>query len=1027
MVKWTNSQHKAIYESGKNILVSAGAGSGKTAVLSTRTIEIIKKGININQLLILTFTRASAFEMKERIRKKLKEENLTKQLDLIDTSYITTFDSFSLSIVKRYHYLLNISQNIKISPDSYIKILNLKIIDEVFDEFYDLKDIDFLLLISDFCMKDDKDIRQVISRFYDELDKRIDVLGELNTINHKLNDETYYNDLKIQYLDVLKIKIADLRNLFVDLLNNSGSKVYQVIDNYYKELDDFDYHRIKEILKNIELPRKTNDCTENYSDIKKIISENISSILEFMHYDDLNGLVNEHHLTHKYIKPITKILQKVILRIDEEKKKQSLYTFNDIARLAIKLVSNNEIVRNELQNEFYEIMIDEYQDTSDIQEEFIKKISNNNVYSVGDIKQSIYRFRNANPNIFKEKYDSFGLEIGGIKIDLLDNFRSRKEVLSSINTIFNRIMTDKLGGANYQASHQMIYGNKNYDQNFDEKIDYNIEVLDISKRSDEFKRNEIEIFTIANDIKKKIDDKVKVFDGKLREAKLSDFAILIDKSSDFDLYKMIFEYVGIPLQVFKDESITASFDFKVLLNLFKFIYKISINEYDNTINYLYASIARSFLFKINDNEIFLNITNKSIYNTNIFIKCKEIARSLHNYSIYEFVNIVIDNFNYYDLIIKIGGIEGAIKRVEYLLNLAYELGSIGLTIGEYIDHLDKTFELGLDIPYKVSIGSDDAVKLMTIHASKGLEFSFCYFSGLNHKFNKSDIKQRFIYDPKLSIITPYYDNGIKEIFVKELYKFNFDFDEISEKIRLFYVALTRAKEKIILVDEVDLDDIKDISLLKINSFHDILKNFYDKFKVTKIDTSSLYKLSNSYQIKHIKNYKNSIPEGDKFTVQSNNYTYELVSELSKYSKNISKVITKDEFEKMELGTKLHNILELLDFKNNDINQYINNLDLEEKYKNVIIKFFTSKLLERRMEAIIYKEYEFYTNDSHGIIDLMMEYYDYIDIIDYKLKNIDDENYFNQLRGYRDYIVSVTKKKVNIYLYSLFDGIYQKID
>jgi len=173
-MKWTDSQHKAIYSSGSNILVSAGAGSGKTAVLSERTIEILKKGINVNKLLILTFTRASASEMKERIRKKIKENNLLEQLRLLDASYITTFDSFSLSVARRYAYLHNISNNINISSDSLVKEVLIKTIDEVIDNYYELNNLEFNELISSFCIKDDRLIRDMITRLYYEVDKMVD-------------------------------------------------------------------------------------------------------------------------------------------------------------------------------------------------------------------------------------------------------------------------------------------------------------------------------------------------------------------------------------------------------------------------------------------------------------------------------------------------------------------------------------------------------------------------------------------------------------------------------------------------------------------------------------------------------------------------------------------------------------------------------------------------------------------------------------------------------------------------------------
>ena len=228
-------------------------------------------------------------------------------------------------------------------------------------------------------------------------------------------------------------------------------------------------------------------------------------------------------------------------KLNKYKETNNMYEFTDIAILAINLVENNPEVKKELMSRFNEILLDEYQDTSDLQEKFISCISNNNVYMVGDIKQSIYRFRNANPYIFKNKYDAYSLSNGGIKIDLMKNFRSRREVLENINEIFNHIMDDKIGGAEYQNGHQMIFGNTTYEENGKTDNNYNFEFYNYTyDKNGKFKREEIEIFLIAKDIKEKVNSNYQVYDkdkGILRNITYNDFVILMDRSKNFSLYK----------------------------------------------------------------------------------------------------------------------------------------------------------------------------------------------------------------------------------------------------------------------------------------------------------------------------------------------------------------------------------------------------------------------------------------------------------------------------------------------------------
>ena len=609
MPSWTKEQSLAINEEGNNIIVSAGAGSGKTAVLSERVIRKLKGGVHINELLLLTFTKAAAAEMKQRIRKKIaKEESLLPELDMIDASYITTFDSFALSVVKKYHYLLNISPNVNIIDEAVITIKKEEIMDKIFENKYLNNDKLFLHLIDDFCVKDDKNIQKEILAISNKLDMLPNKREYLtNYIEENFKDTKIEEDIN-KYLELIKKERDKIEGICNELSSYFDSdymnKLYESLNNL---LNADSYDEIKASI-NVSMPRIPKGTSDEGKKVKEKLSDIIKNLGKMCVYENVEYIKKTILLTKDYVRAIIDIILEFDNEINKFKFDNDAYEFNDIALLSIKLVREFPEVREEIKNSFNEIMIDEYQDTNDLQEEFISYISNKNVYMVGDIKQSIYRFRNANPNIFKTKYDNYSLNNGGIKIDLNKNFRSRKEVLENVNLMFNLIMSDLIGGADYISTHQMVFGNNTYINEGNTNQNYNIDILEYDYDKDSgFTMEEIECFIIADDIKKKVESHYQVFDKDeliLRDIKYSDFAILIDRSSTFDLFKKIFEYKQIPLNILKEEKMNNDKDVYVLNNLLKFIIKIANREYDTTFKYLFVSLMRSFIINETDNNIF---------------------------------------------------------------------------------------------------------------------------------------------------------------------------------------------------------------------------------------------------------------------------------------------------------------------------------------------------------------------------------------------------------------------------------------
>lgn len=1041
MPRWTEEQQQAIDLEGSNILVSAGAGSGKTAVLSERTLRKVKSGVNIDQILILTFTKAAAYEMMLRIRDKISKAGLLEQLNRIDKAYITTFDSFALSVVKKYHDRLNLAKNIAIVDENVISLLKKEVLDEVFEKFYKENSSCFEKLITDFCLRDDNEIKKYILDLNNKLDLKYDKEIYLDNYVSKYYDTDTIKARVNEYETLLKSNISKIESILRKLeIILDGDDYFKFYDQLEPLLNATNYDEIKNSL-DITLPRLPKNSGDEAKKLKDSLNKQIEVIEDMCIFDSTDDMINDYLSTKDYIVAIISIIKALDEKINIYKMNKNVFEFTDISKLAIRLVRDNEDIRLELKNYFNEIMIDEYQDTSDLQEQFIKLIENNNVYMVGDIKQSIYRFRNANPFIFKEKYDNYAKELGGRKIDLNKNFRSRGEVLANINQIFDDIMDDNFGGANYQESHRMVFGNSTYINEGKTDQDYNFDIYNYHIEKDsiykKYKTEEIEAFIIAKDIQDKINNNYQIFDKDtliLRKIRYSDFVVLMDRSSKFTLYKKIFEYMKIPLTILKDENIMDQNEVYLIRNILKLIECLENKDYDNTFKYSFISIARSYLFNYSDEDIFHTMTNNLYFDSEIIIKAKTILEMLPKLNLKELINCIVDTYDFNMKLINIGNVQMGISVLEYFKNLSESLQDIGYDYHKFIVYLDDIISSKKEIKIPVSVGDDNSCKIMTIHKSKGLEYPICYYSGLGASFNVSELKEKILYDNEYGIITPCFKNGYQDTFYKNLLKQKYYFEEIGEKIRLFYVALTRCKEKMIMIASLDENStdkdnyiVSDVIREQYRSFLDILKSIYEDVdsRIVDIQLDNI-PISNDYKILNVNKLPDNLSTDVKLNVSE--YTYEKqILTKEHFSKSVNSLIDKNTMNNMRFGTKIHKLFELVDFKNPEFDK----LAMTDYEKQCIIKFLSQPLLTNINSANIVKEYEFYTNidneEKHGIIDLILEYDDHIDIIDYKLKSINDINYVKQLDGYRKYIENKSRKKVDIYLYSIIDETMEKLN
>ncbi|MBQ3435967.1 MAG: UvrD-helicase domain-containing protein [Bacilli bacterium] len=997
MPKFTVDQQKAIDLEGKNIIVSASAGSGKTAVLTERVFRKIKSGISVDNLLVLTFTNKAAAEMKDRIRKKLEKEKLVEETEKIESASITTFDAYALELVKRYSDILNVSKDIEITDINIVNLYNKKILEEILDEYYEKKEKNFLDLIKKFCLKDDDNLKELILDIFNKLDLLYDKNAYLNKYLDVFYDDNFYSYVKEELENILLKKISYIRIL----LNRLQDNEVNFYDSFERLLASNNYEEIKRNI-DFSIPKSPNNSSEEVKSFRKELKLICDEIKEVVNEDFESTFVLEKDL----ISVLIDILKELSLRTKIFKDENNIYTFADIYKLSIKLVNDYEDIRDELKYKYNEILIDEYQDTSDLQELFISKIENNNIYVVGDVKQSIYKFRNANYHIFKEKYDSYKSADNSEVIDLNKNFRSRAEVLKSINDLFKYLMRKDISFLDYN-DHYMDFGFSNYNELKNENSNYDLEIYTYDE--ERASKEEQEIFIIANDIKEKMDREILIFDkeiGTLRKVKYSDFTILIDRATSFDTYKKVFEYLGIPLSLEKDYDLSLEDDIYIFKNIIKLLIMIKENNFDEEFKKAYLSVGRSFLFRYSDQQLFVDLTSNKYIESELYRKCLNLAKDLDSISAAEMFMQIIKEFNYEERLNYITNIKLFRKREKSIYELIEGLEEAGNTIYEIPDLLEELLD---DNNIKIALEKEniDAVRIMTIHKSKGLEFPICYFAGFYKKFNMRDLSKKILFNKELGIV--FSDNAILKYILKE----KETEAEIDEQIRLLYVALTRAREKMIIVMpkiEDYNDELTGFEKSHYNSFLSIIKSIYkylDKYIIPK-------KVELDTNYKYPKELMTNLEGKGKLNVQNFDIRNEQI-EKKKYSKE-STLLDEEVVKNMDFGTKVHQILEYIDFNN----PRIENMDIPGDIRSKVEKFINSDLIKVNKNSKFYQEYEFVDNDSLGIIDLMIENDKELIIVDYKLKNIEDEAYKKQLKGYKDVISKKTNKEIKTYLYSIYE-------
>ena len=1011
-MKYSDEQLQAIEHKEGNLLVSASAGSGKTAVLTERVYRILKDNVPENSLLVLTFTNYAALEMRDRIRQKLIDGGFDKIASNVDSVNFQTYDAFALGLVKKYRRLIGLTSDVKIVDQTLIELEKKKQIRAILDEKYDKEDKDVISLVNKYCLKSDDKIVNLILSIYADVDL-------------KFEDEKFLNEFVESFYEPNHVKelVDSIFKIFEDKLRESISKAkyisnvefVDILNEYLLKILDAHSFKDRCLAYKEAYPRLDKKYEPDFEDkrINSEIKDSLKLYAALFEYESIDEIYSRVLSLKKYASTIFNLVKELKDRLSKFKAKYSVYTFQDIFKLALKIVSLDE-VKAKLKKQFKYIMIDEYQDTSDLQELFVSLISNNNVFAVGDIKQSIYRFRNANPDLFQSKFDNYKLCRGGKLITLPSNYRSRKEVIEDNNALFKGLMTPYNSGLDYQKDHTMLFGNSSYEQDSDKDANYHTECLNFNrpKKEDNVSLAEYEARLIATDIVNRYNahTQVKAKDGGLRDIELSDFAILMYAKTNFKIYQKVFNEYGIPLYANYTQSIRDNNLTYALKNIIKLISMYRNDIFDKKFLHSFVSILRSFLIKEDDDRIDMLFSGNLKYEDfDLYNIIQNLSNDTLNDSLEDLTKKIFKTFDIYDKSILIGDIQTTKDLTNYFLKLSKEMDEMNYSLDDYSKYYDELDEYEIEPEYNGAPPSVDSVKLMTIHASKGLQFKYVYYAGLYKSF-KRDATGLLLFDDNYGLDLPNTDyssiNGVFHNFISSKAKKA----TILEQLRVFYVALTRAEEKAILLN------LTDYRKSEVSSF-DVANSYLDFYHLSNVNFGS-YELTPKKEKLNLVSYdekKVNISILDSYTFKDDKHII-LRASKSKSEDADNKALM--------LGNRYHYYLELIDFSTKDTS-FIKDVNDRKR----IDKFLSNPIFDKLENTKIAHEYAFYdeVNDIHGVIDLLIVHDDHIDIVDYKLSNVDDINYEKQVKTYKDYVSRISPNKdINLYILGILSGDVKKV-
>ena len=1016
----TKAQNAARLHGKGNILVSAGAGSGKTRVLTERVLRlVIEENVPLHRLLILTFTNAAAQSMKEKIRKALMSKGRHEDAALVDAAYIMTFDAFALALVKKYHIELGLNDDVAIYDDMLYQVQKKVILKQLFDDYYQAPTPDFLSLLKTFVIHEDETLMNFMLKVDQKADLHPDKERYFATYVSTHFSPTWVKENVHRLYEATRQTIQELAAMAENL---SDEKEVEVWRSQFKTLlEESTMDGLLTKIAPFSYPKsRANALDEDSKAIKEDIKREFNKLKLKVVMVPLGDLETKYMETEPFVKIIIGMLKTLNHRLDERKYATHRYPFADIAKMATQLMTKHG-KQAELQAMFDYIMVDEYQDTNDLQETFLSLLANDNLFMVGDVKQSIYRFRNANSQIFSNKLESYtsyedAKTPHNIYVAMNQNFRSRREVLSDINRMFSHLMQHGVGGVDYTADQALDFGQQLYDRHRVEEQDYHAEFLHYEKSERDAEQDEAKI--IAEDILKKVANHWQVFDHNthvLRDCQWKDMAILIDRKSNFESYIEVFNQAGIPLDVYAERVLSDSEFFRVFRNLVTCVVHFKGDLVPDTLKHPFVSLLRSFLVQEQDQTI-LDWTQgkRPLSSFDVYVQLETLSNLQHAVSLSEWMRACVNVFHLEEKLLQLSDLTANLGRLEGIVHHMKQLETIGMTLKEYEDYLRSADDLEIELTISASKETDNAVRLMTIHKSKGLEFPIVYLPGLTKAFNKADAKEAYQYSSSYGIQLPYPDAVYHYPLFRDLMLLEEDEAILSEQVRLFYVALTRAQEKLIFIID-DSKKMKPKEQTWLNSFADFI-HYVDRQKGEAFVHGKAVEVPTEWT--RVEQIMTSSAIPIEF------HRPEPLPPL-KAMQRPSKLSAEDvNPDALAYGTYLHECLFLLDFSHPDVG-FIPREDDQKKIGNVLalplFQDITKGVQDGRYKVL--KEYAFIHPDTgqQGIIDLVILEGNNAKIIDYKTSKIDDPAYEKQLQNYGNYLSRVGLQVTKLYLLSLAEG------
>ena len=885
--KWTEEQLKAIETRRCNLLIAAAAGSGKTAVLVERIIRIItneEDPVDIDRLLVVTFTSAAASEMRERIasaitkalEKSPNSKNLQKQLTLLSRANITTMHSFCLDVIKNNFHIIDLDPAFRILDETEGMLLRSEVLEELFEDKYENDDKEFLDLVEAYSdSKSDDKLKDIVLDLYkfsmsgpwpqrwlrdkseefnistiEELDKSswmkvfienlvIELQGLISMEEKALELCGETSGLE-PYIDTFRYDITMLQMIYEHL--GTG------VENIYNRLSSASFSKLKTV-------RKANVSDENVQSRVKAIRDDVKKKINKLR-DEIFSMTPDEMLhsvkaSYPYMKTLSNLVIEFQDKFSNAKKERGALDFNDLEHLCLKiLTSENSGVADNFKEYFDEVLVDEYQDSNAVQEAIIDLVSrkysdNPNVFMVGDVKQSIYRFRQAKPELFLEKYNTYSKEQGkNIKIQLYKNFRSRDEVIKGVNYIFKEIMSRVVGeleytdeealnlGASYREAEEDNYvvGGKIELNILDKSTEVEEEIL-IDEEEDLGAIN-LEARIVANRIKELLSNKdgkvFKVLDkgtGEYRPVTYKDIVILLRATKNWsEVFLDELGAEGIPVYADTGSGYFESIEIRTIMSLLKVI--------DNPMQDIpLIALLRSPIMSFSAEDLtnirlidkdkyfyenIISISNEEfdcekelVEKCNIFLERLNVWRKKSIYTpIDEFIWYLYTDTAYYGYVgaMPNGVLRQANLRILFQRAKQYEQTSFkGLF--NFINFINKLRKSSGDMGSAKVLGeNEDVVRIMSIHKSKGLEFPVVFVCGSGKQFNLMDLNNNILYHEELGFGPELVDLDKRVSYPtlpKEAIKQRIRLETLSEEVRILYVAFTRAKEKLIITGAVN--------------------------------------------------------------------------------------------------------------------------------------------------------------------------------------------------------------------------------